>query len=224
MAGKAASPDEGRIEGSLDSGITRVLLSLAAGVLAFAIAILLTPWQVATLTGWNVTAIVFIAWVWLNVARMDGAATAKVATIEDDSRLAADLTLLAASAASLIGVGLALLQAGGEEGAAKALMTAVASLSVVLSWAVVHSVFTLRYANLYYVLGGGIDFNDDRLPDYGDFAYFAFTIGMTYQVSDAALTNKLIRMTALRHALLSFVFGTGVLAVMINVVAGLINK
>ena len=61
MAGKAASPDEGRIAGSLVSGITRVLLSLAAGVLAFAIAILLTPWQVATLTGWNVTAIVFIA-------------------------------------------------------------------------------------------------------------------------------------------------------------------
>ena len=94
-------------------------------------------------------------------------------------------------------------------------------MSVVLSWATVNTVFTLRYASLYYLEGGGINFNDDRQPDYGDFAYVALTIGMTYQVSDTALAARSIRMTALRHALLSFVFVTSVVAMTINVVAGL---
>jgi uncharacterized membrane protein len=213
------------MRGSHVSGLIRVLWAFAAGGLAFAIAIFLIPWQVATLIGWSVTAAVFIAWVWLSVWHMDGAATADHATIEDLSRPAADLILLVASTASLVGVALALLEAAGEHGAAKALTTAVASLSAVLSWAAVHTVFTLRYASLYYVEDGGIDFNDDRRPDYGDFAYFAFTVGMTYQVSDTAITAKVIRMTALRHALLSFLFGTGVVALMINVVAQLLfNK
>jgi hypothetical protein len=77
--------------------------------------------------------------------------------------------------------------------------------SVVLSWAVVHTVFTLRYARLYY-LGpdGGVDFNDESKPRYSDFAYLAFTIGMTFQVSDTALCSNEIRRTALRHALLSY--------------------
>jgi uncharacterized membrane protein len=81
----------------------------------------------------------------------------------------------------------------------------------------------LRYASLYHHNGGGIAFPQDEPPDYGDFAYLALTIGMTYQVSDTALKDKTIRMTALRHALLSFVFGTGVLAMTINVVAGLLR-
>ena len=79
----------------------------------------------------------------------------------------------------------------------------------------------LRYASLYHSNGGGISFPGTDMPDYGDFAYLALTIGMTYQVSDTALKDRTIRRTALRHALLSFVFGTGILAVTINVVAGL---
>jgi uncharacterized membrane protein len=74
---------------------------------------------------------------------------------------------------------------------------------------------------------GGVDFNDrdrSRLPDYHDFAYLAFTIGMTYQVSDTTLRTQDLRRTALRHALLSFVFGTAIIAVTINVVANLLNR
>jgi uncharacterized membrane protein len=212
----------GSIGGSHSSARTRVLVAFAAGALAFGISIPLMPWQVATLAGWNVTAVVYIAWVWLSVARLDGAATAKLAATEDDSRRAADLVLMAASGASLVGVALTLLEASGKQDAAKGLIIAVASLSVVLSWGAVHTVFTLRYASLYYVHGGGIDFNEDHEPDYGDFAYVAFTIGMTYQVSDTALTAKLIRMTALRHAFLSYVFGVAVVAMVINIVSGLL--
>jgi uncharacterized membrane protein len=154
---------------------------------------------------------------------MDGAATAKSAMIEDDSRAASDLVLIAASVVSLLGVGLALLKASSEMGTARGLVTAVAALSVVLSWGAVHTVFTLRYARKYYAEGGGIDFNGDRPPDHRDFGYVAFTIGMTYQVSDTDLTSNSLRRTALRHALLSYLFGIVVVAITINVVAGLLR-
>jgi uncharacterized membrane protein len=107
---------------------------------------------------------------------------------------------------------------------AQALLTALAVGSVVLSWSVVHTVFTLRYAHLYFSPPlGGIDFNQNPHPRYLDFAYVAFTIGMTYQVSDTDLTTETIRAAALRHALLSFLFGTVILATTINVVAGLLK-
>lgn len=123
----------------------------------------------------------FITEVRLRVGRMDGSATAQHAALEDVSRPTADLILILASVASLVGVGLSLLEASNKGGLAKAGITAIASASVILSWATVHTVFTLRYARLFYAGGGGIDFNEDRAPTYGDFAYVAFTIGMTYQ-------------------------------------------
>jgi uncharacterized membrane protein len=98
----------------------------------------------------------------------------------------------------------------------------VAVATVALSWLAVQAVFILRYAHLYYV-EGGIDFHDDMAPNYADFAYVGFTIGMTYQVSDTDLNSKRIRRTALRHALLSYVFGIAVIAITINVVAGLLR-
>jgi uncharacterized membrane protein len=100
-------------------------------------------------------------------------------------------------------------------------MTGLGVVSVVLAWAIVHTVYTLRYADLYYSLGGGIDFNANDDPDYRDFAYLAFTIGMTYQVSETNIQSNFLRRTALKHALLSFVFGTAIIAMTINVVAGL---
>jgi uncharacterized membrane protein len=97
-------------------------------------------------------------------------------------------------------------------------------LTVVLSWTVVHTVYMLRYAQLYYARGGkGVEFNGGEPPDYRDFAYLAFTIGMTYQVSDTDLTTKPIRRTATHHALLSYLFGTVVVAMTINVVASLVK-
>jgi len=224
MASQAGSNGGGSVKRSHITAGTRVLFSFAAGALAFGIAALLTPWQVASLIGWSVAAAVYMTSVWLSVGRMDGPATAEFATLEDDSRTAAEIILIAASAASLLGVGLTLLKASGESGGTRAFITAVATLSVILSWGAVHTVFTLRYARLYFAGGGGIDFNDDHPPTYLDFAYVAFTIGMTYQVSDTAVTERAIRRTAFRHALLSYVFGTGVVAMLINVVAGLLRR
>ena len=151
----------------------------------------------------------------------DGARTRAIAMREDETRVVADVLVLAASLASLAGVGMILVKASQSEGVTTALLTGLGVLSVVLAWATVHTVFTLRYADLYYTDGGGIDFNQDDDPDYRDFAYLAFTIGMTYQVSDTNLGARPIRHAALRHALLSFVFGTAIIAMTINIVAGL---
>ena len=97
----------------------------------------------------------------------------------------------------------------------------MALLSVGLSWTLVHTVYAARYATMFYATKHGVDFNEPLPPRYSDFAYLAFTIGMTYQVSDTDLTNKEIRAVALRHALLSYSLGAVVLATTINLVAGL---
>jgi uncharacterized membrane protein len=223
VARTAGSDDGGDITGSHITAGRRVLAAFGAGVLVFGLASLLIPWQVATLIGWSATAAAFVASVWFSVGRMDGAATAAFATVEDDSRAAADVVLIAASAASLLAVALTLLKASGESAAAQAFITSIATVSVILSWGAVHTVFMLRYARLYFAHGGGIEFKDREPPTYLDFAYVAFTIGMTYQVSDTAVTARSIRRTVFRHELLSYVFGTGVVAMLINVVAGLLK-
>ena len=103
-------------------------------------------------------------------------------------------------------------------------ITTLVVVSVVLSWAAVHVVFTLRSARLYHAQDGGIDFHADAPPDFKDFLYVALTIGMTFQVSDTDLNAKSIRMTAIRHALLSYLFGVVVVSTTINVIATLLTK
>jgi uncharacterized membrane protein len=201
----------------------RVAIAGVGGILSCGVVALVTPWQVAVLLGWDVMATSFLVWVRWTIRGSDSEETAILAKTEDPSRALADLVLVAASVASLLGVGFALVKASSGAGAARAMITAVAVLSVTLSWLSVHTLFTLRYADLYYAADGGIDFHDDRAPDYGDFAYVAFTIGMTFQVSDTDLVSRPIRMAALRHALLSYLFGIAVIATTINAVASLLN-
>jgi len=104
-------------------------------------------------------------------------------------------------------------------------LAALAVASVLLSWTTVHTIFTLRYARLYYAPPvGGIGFQDHEQPSYADFVYVAFTIGMTYQVSDTDLAKRPIRSAALHHALLSYLFGSVILAVTVSLVAAILGK
>lgn len=106
----------------------------------------------------------------------------------------------------------------------QALLILLAAAVVAVSWLTVHTLFMLRYGDLYYGDPvGGIDFNGDEQPDYLDFAYLALTIGMTFQVSDTSLTSKAMRRLAIRHALLSFVFVAVIVALAINSVASLLR-
>ena len=180
-------------------------------------------WQFMTLGGWAVTAAVFLLWTWLTIAPMDAAQTAQRAMEEDETRAESGLLLVAASTMSLVGVGFGLLHASSLSGSRQGAMTALCVAAIALSWSVLHTVFTLRYAHEFFSEAGGIDFGDEP-PAYADFAYVAFTVGMTYQVSDTNITSRAIRATVTRQALLSFVFGTVVVAVTINVVAGLVQS
>jgi uncharacterized membrane protein len=126
-----------------------------------------------------------------------------------------------------MGVGFALSLAGRETGAERVLLVGFAFLTVVVSWTVINTVFTLRYAHLHIRSKlQGIDFGTpavDTLPSYRDFAYVAFTIGMTYQVSDTTVRDPLIRGTVLPHAMLAYLFGVVIVAGGINLIAGLIR-
>jgi uncharacterized membrane protein len=204
----------------------RLLVGALTGTAALVAALVIgTSWPVAMSLGWDAAALVFLIWVWVNVAGMDAAATALHAQAEDFSRAAADGVLLNASVASLVAIGFTLVEAGHGTGTGKGLLIALAVVTVALAWAAVHTVYALRYGRLYYNAPvGGIDFHDNARPDYHDFAYVALTIGMTFQVSDTDLVSKPIRRTAIRHALLSFVFGAVIVAITINIVASLLNR
>ena len=202
----------------------RLAVCLVLGVIGLAIALPLTEWQVAILVGWDVTSAAFIAIVYFGIRGKDSAATKRAAMREDDSRAASEAILVGANIASLVSVAFALIAAGSSHGFVKSVITTLVVASVVLSWAAVHVVFMLRYARLYYSQDGGIDFHADQPPDFRDFLYVALTIGMTFQVSDTDLNSKSIRMTAIRHALLSYLFGVVVVATTINVIATLLTK
>ncbi len=219
MTERSIRRDPGRERLRASAG-TRVAVAIASGLAVGAAASFVTPWQVAPLLGWDVAMAVYVGWVWLGVGHLDAEATRRVATREDSSRAAADLILILANVMNLVGVVLALFKAAEMSRLGAGLINVAVVLSVALSWTAVHTVFALRYARLYYEGGGGIDFGGEP-PDYADFAYVAFTLGMTYQVSDTGLTSKILRRTALRHALLSYLFGVVIVATTINVIAGL---
>jgi uncharacterized membrane protein len=203
----------------------RVLTSMGIGLLSGLVVALFVPWQLAVLVGWDVAAVVVSLRVWTRVGRFTPQQTRALATFEDDSRPLAELLLVSASVTSLVGVAFGIVKAHESERVLDFVVTVTSVFTVVLSWTVVHTVFMLRYAHEYYTPPvGGIDFKSgDYEPDYRDFAYLAFTVGMTYQVSDTELNRREIRHTLLRHALLSYLFGAVILALLVNVIASLVK-
>jgi uncharacterized membrane protein len=178
----------------------------------------------ALLMGWDIAAVIYLIMVWGAVYRMNAEVTARMAGQEDPSNPVAEIVVVAASIAALVAVAFALVRAGQTTGSTKALLIGLGVVSVVVSWLVVHTVYMLRYARSYYgEPGGGIGFNEEDDPAYLDFAYFSFTIGMTFQVSDTNIGRKDIRLLALHHALLSYLFGAVILATAINVFASLLH-
>ncbi|NGY65934.1 DUF1345 domain-containing protein [Lentzea sp. NEAU-D13] len=205
---------------------TKVAVAVAAGAVSGLVVALITGHaEFGPLVGWDVATLVYLVRAWLVIWPMDAEETAQHAVRNDPTRRVAEVLLLVAAIASLVSVGFVLARAAQTTGAAELLRVGLGVLSVVLSWTVVHTIFTLRYARLYYYgADGGVDFNQEEPPDYGDFAYVAFSIGMTFQVSDTSLSGREMRRTALKHALLSYLFGTGVLATTINLVASISSQ
>ena len=209
---------------SMASATTRAAAAATAGACAGVLTSLPSSWQIGTLVGWDVAAGVYVAMTWKTIWHRDAADTARLALREDPGRPTADALLLVASVASVLAVAFAITAGRVTSSGVRDLHAGLAVASVVLSWTVVQTVFTLHYARLYYSHpAGGIDFNQDARPRYADFAYLAFTVGMTFQVSDTSLQTSALRAAALRQALLSYLLGAVILATTINLVAGLLR-
>lgn len=195
----------------------RLLISTVMGVIAGGLLGFTGKADYAPLVGWDAAAIVYTLTIIFGLYRLSSKETKAYAELQTPGTALADTLLIGASLASLIAVLVLVSQGGKSQGAQKLFEILLTLFSVILSWVVVHLTFMLRYARLYYKdYDGGVDFNQEQEPNYVDFAYLAFTLGMTFQVSDTNLQTREIRSMALRHAILSYIFGSVIIAATIN--------
>lgn len=207
----------------------RLWISLAIGSI---VAILLPDWMYLTtriLCGWDVVMVSFLSLTWRLMFRATPEMMQRLALKEDEGRWIISIAIAVAACISLIAVG----TIPHEKQAPTAILfirLGVSIATIIGSWLLVHTIFTQHYAHLYYQddktpierKSSGLDFPEELEPDYWDFMYFAFVIGMTSQVSDVNITSREMRRWSLLHGILSFFFNTTILAITINMVAGII--
>jgi uncharacterized membrane protein len=201
----------------------RLILATAVGVAAW----LVVPWRISATTrallAWDLAGLVLLGFAFLLITRSDSRETRRRAAAYDPGRRLVWLIVIAASAVSLFAAAAVLRQGHAGTPLLRGLHVAQCVATVAISWLLTQSAFTLRYAHLYYRDAdreGGIELPGAEQPDDFDFAYFAFTIGMCFQVSDATISSRQIRRTALGQALLSFVYNTVILALALNLIVG----
>ncbi len=204
---------------------------LIAGTVAVVIGLVLPyhmQWSTRILGIWDAYVYTVLGLIWATILTAEPKEVVNRAKLEDNSRAAIFIFVIAAACASVFAVpaelgtakGLGHAQAGGH--------VVFAILTVVSSWVLIHTVFTLRYAHIYYdsddgKTPGGLNFPDEPEPDYLDFAYFSFVIGMTSQVSDVSISAAPLRRLALVHGLISFVFNVVIIALTLNALANVVS-
>jgi uncharacterized membrane protein len=174
------------------------------------------------LIGWDAGVALYLIIVFWHITRSEISHIRDHAANEDEGRVAVLVLTVAATLASLAAIIVLLGQGAGKNEMPQLLF---ASATVVLSWAFVHSIFATHYAHEFYgepPAASGLKFPGDNRPDYLDFVYFSFVIGMTFQVSDVQITARSIRRAVLAHGIISFVFNVALLAIMINIAASAI--
>jgi uncharacterized membrane protein len=208
----------------------RLLIAVFAALIAFLVTSGHFRLSLQTIFTWNAFAWCFILLSWVRIAFADARTSVQTAKLEDAGRTVIFAFVLLAAVTSLFAVAILI---GEAKGLSKAILTGhllLAGGTVFSSWVLVHTVFTMRYAHAYYRKrdddqesseGEGVEFPDEKEPDFLDFAYFSFVIGMTCQVSDVQISSRGIRRLALVHGLLSFLFNTVILALTINLSSGL---
>jgi uncharacterized membrane protein len=199
-----------------------VIVAAVVGLVVAAFMYFVFPRGLAPTLAWDAAAITFLVLTWRHIWPLDAEATRAQVGPEAPTRTTTDLVVLTAAVLSLVTVIGVLFRETFVGGLPNEWRAVLGVLAVVLAWCVVHTVYTLKYARLYYGdASGGFDFNGKEPPRYSDFAYIAFGIGMAFQVADTNTQSNLVRRTVLAHALLSFLFATTIVAVTINLIAGL---
>lgn len=208
---------------------TRVILAIVVALIVFLLTIGQLRLSVQAITIWNVFAWSLILLAWLRIVLADVRTCVQTAKLQDTARSAIFLFVVLAAVASLFAVAILI---GGAKGLGRKALTEhllLAAATVISSWFLIHTMFAMHYAHGYYREGntdvfgvGGLEFPNEKEPDFLDFAYFSFVIGMTCQVSDVQVSSRGMRRLALVHGLLSFVFNTVILALSINLASGLL--
>jgi uncharacterized membrane protein len=205
----------------------RLFLSVALGAIVIALLFAAFDWRIATklLFGWNVAAALYLALALSLMWRSNVHRIRRRAAMQDESQIMILVLTVAAAIASLAAIFSELGTTGGATRQPGQLI--LATTTIVLSWAFIHVMFALHYAHEYYGDGrdhiiGGLSFPDDKEPDYWDFMYFSFVIGMCAQVSDVTVSSKSIRRTVLAHGIISFLFNAALLALTVNIAASAI--
>ena len=201
----------------------RVLVGMTVGLVTTLLLNVWFSWTIAILGGWNALGITVGAIAWRGITACDALATARRAAAEDPGRTSVYALVVLTSAASLLAATV-LVSRARDAHAHVALLLALCLVTVMVSWTLTHTAFTLRYAHLFYREDsegvGGIEFPGGGNPCYSDFAYLSFTVGMCFQVSDVTLSSRQIRQAVLLHAALSFFYNTAILAFVLNLVFG----
>jgi uncharacterized membrane protein len=188
---------------------------------------LLTPgspaWQLRAMVGWDATAITLLGLCWRILLHSDARTTELRAGDQDPGGRAVFVIAVLSSVFSLFAATMVLRLMHGQT--CGSFWFVLALVSVALSWIVTHTVYTLRYAHLFYTgdVNGGLEFPGTDTPCDMDFAYYSFTVGMAFQVSDVSITAADIRRATFGHALISFVFNTTILALSLNVMFQLLG-
>ena len=209
--------------------IAKLLIGLAiAAIVFFVFPLAHADTLSRIMLSWDVFSFCLLCLYWIIFYTTSPLHIRKLAATEDTSRVVIfAVTIICASASMLAVILLLITKHGTPE--LKILHLAVAVTGMTLSWSLVHTVFAVRYAHLYYAdhktkpgtHAGGLDFPEEDKPDFVDFAYFSFVLGMTFQVSDVSVSLKKIRRMVLWHGLISFAYNVVIIALTINVVAGL---
>lgn len=197
----------------------RLFISLAVGLAA--LLVLPTYLRLATrlLVAWDTSIALYTILAFALFLSCDHSRMKRLASVQDDGRF---LILILTAAAAFASIAAIVLELGVKPQRPPQLILAV--VTIVLSWSMIHSTFALHYAHEYYggAKAGGLAFPGDDKPDYWDFVYFSFVIGMTAQVSDVGITDKAIRRTAIAHGVVSFIFNTALVALIVNIAASAI--
>lgn len=201
--------------------VTRLLVCATVGIVAGVLTGLLLHPVLGMSVGFSAGALTFLVAVWSEILLMDGDTTRRHSVAEDSTRVGSHVALVVALLAGLASV-VSVVVASQLQGSLTITLAVAGLIGAALAWAVLHTLFALRYAHLFYTEPeGGIDFSSEDAPDYRDFAYVAATVGMTYAIADTDVTQQPMRRAALVHSLMSFLFGGVILATTINLVVGL---
>ena len=212
----------------LHSAHKLLICIIIAVIIYFVVNISNLDWLTHVMISWDTFSICMIAMSWISFSITTSGQIREQAKAQDSSRVLIFITVLVSTLAGFLAV-LLLIISKKQFKDTETLHMIVAIAGMLFAWFLVHTIFTFRYAHIYYgdddtnssTHAAGLEFPGDKKPDYLDFAYFSFVLGMTFQVSDVEVTSKRLRRLALLHGILSFLFNTIMIALTINIMAGL---